>query len=441
MLTTLLSICFSISIYAIELTISAPGLYKLGDNLTVFPALADTVINITSSDVIFDMNGYFIAQGNITGNVDCFVVNSNLSDITIKNGTIRDISRNGILVNQSCTRINVRNIRFENCGATGITLAGTAGNLITVCQIDNCQFYGCSNGAFASSVINLTRSNEIKINKVVIANTAAATSLSMIGMDTCILNDLSNINIENNAVTLQFIAILDLNGAINKYSDITIRNNSSGGAFDFIGCNFLTVNANTVSNLNIILNVSPGGNFVGFNLSDSDNCRFTSCFVEGNSGATRSSGFDFINNGNQNILSDCLVIANSSSGVGAQTVGYDFNNGNREVLRCCYALNNSSINGTAIGAFLHGGGGTGCSFVDCNFNRNNGAAAASSLGVLVAAPSTSNLFTRTIAFNNNTTPGNQLNGVPVGSVQTPAAPATSNLNTLSSPWANLALGS
>ncbi|OQA35346.1 MAG: hypothetical protein BWY54_00620 [Candidatus Dependentiae bacterium ADurb.Bin331] len=432
-------VCFSFSINAVELTITQPGFHSLGNNLTVLPTGADTVINIASSDVIFDLNDYFISQGNATANVNCFVINSNLTDVTIQNGTVRSFSGRGVVVNTLCTRININNMRFETCGVGGIAFNGAVGQAITLSDIRDCQFYNCSNGVTPGNLIDITSCNQININNIIIADTAALATISMINLSSAVLCQLNNIEIVNSTNAVQFVAIADTSGVENKYSNINIRGNSSGSG-NFIGMSMLNLNASTFSNIAIIANTSSAGSLTGLNLSNADNCRYISSIVEGNVGTTGFTGFSFLNNGNQNIATDCSVVSNSVTGLNAIATGFNLDNGNREVLKQCVASNNSSPSGSAIGMSVQGSGGSSnCIIIDCMFNRNFGVNAVTSIGVVVVAPSASNLFTRTVAFNNNILAAAQLSGVPAGSVETPASPETSNINSIISPWSNLAL--
>lgn len=421
-----------------ELLITQPGIYKLGDTLVASPTGADSIVIIATSNVVFDLGERVILQGNIVANVNGIVINSSLNDITIQNGTVQNCTGNGLVINQSCTRIKILNVRFVSCATTGISIPATVGNAVSNCRISGCQFFGCCNGAAASSVINVTQSNTIELSNIIIVNTLGSANLSMIGLTSCSMCDLNTLQIKNNSTTGLLFGILDNAGSINRYSNIVIENNSS--TLPFTGLNFITINANLVKSVHILLNLSSANSVTGFSLSNGDNCQFNSCLVEGNSSVTGTIGFNFLNTGNQNIITDCLVTLNSSSGAGALTIGFNFNNGSIEAFNRCFAANNSSTNGPSIGAFFQGTGGSNSTFRDCMLYRNVGINAANSFGINRAV-GTNNLFTRTIGFNNNTTPANQLTGLPAGSIQTPAVPATSNLNTLSSPWANLAIGS
>src|SRR6516162_5567665 len=85
-------IFFANSLQAIDMTISKPGIYTLGNFIVSRPAGSTSIINIISSDVVLDLNGYVVSQGNATASVDGIAINSGLTDIIIKNGTIRSLT-------------------------------------------------------------------------------------------------------------------------------------------------------------------------------------------------------------------------------------------------------------------------------------------------------------------------------------------------------------
>ncbi len=422
---------------ATDLLITQPGIYKLGDNLTFNPSGSDNAINITVSNVVLDLGNKTVSQGNAVANVDGITINSGLTDILIQNGFIQNFTGNGILLNQSCTRIKINNLQIINCSNCGILLSGTVGNTITNTAITQCSILGCSNVS-AFGAINITQANGLKIENIVVANTVGTTNISFITLANCVLCSFNNIYIKNNSSTGFMRGVNESAGTINKYSNILIANNTS--ANQFLGINIINSNADSFNNVRVLANSSSTQDLIGFNLNNCDNGMFRSCLVQNNSGILGFTGFNFFTTGNQNFVIDCLVTSNSISGAAANAIGFNFDDGSREVLRKCQVLNNSSTNGTATGIFFQGTGGSGSIITNCLVSRNVGVNAASSFGVNRLAGA-NNLFPQVVSFNNNTTAANQLSGVPAGSVQTPAAPASNNINSLSSPWSSLALGS
>lgn len=79
-------------------TINVGGFYKLAANVS-------DQITISSSNVTLDLNGH-----TITGGTNGIVINSNLSNVTIKNGTIDAVTLDGVQINSGCSDILLSNL-------------------------------------------------------------------------------------------------------------------------------------------------------------------------------------------------------------------------------------------------------------------------------------------------------------------------------------------
>lgn len=432
----LIAFCVSISLKGIELSITQPGFYLLGDNLTSNPTGADSIINIASNDVVVDLGSYVLSQGNATASVNGINIQPGFDDVTIQNGTIRGVSFNGIQVGAACERIKILNVRFENCGI-GIALNGLVGLNITNSEIRGCGFYSCANTG-TGSVINITQSNKLNLSDIEIANTVSSANTNLILMSTVTLSNFTNVTIQNNVITGSLNAIVDSSGIGNLFNNIVIQNNS--GSVSFGGFFGGPITANTYIDCVVLFNSSSAGFLRAFDMQTTSNCFFQSCRAASNSAVTLTTGFSFIINSNNNTFIDCISSGNIVTGVGATCNGFLLNSANFTVMIRCQASFNSSVAANAIGLSISGAGSNNCSFLDCIFSRNLGVNAVVSFGVQVGVGA-NNLFARTISFNNNTTPGNELNGLPVGSVTTPASPGSSNLAGILPPYTNLALDS
>lgn len=437
MLVIIFLTAFSL-IDAVEVTISQSGIYVLGESITSLPASGDSIVNITVSDVVFDLGNYVIVQNNVTAGVDGIVVNSGLSDIVIQNGTIRNVTNEGILINQACSRISIKNIFFENCAGRGIALTGAAGvNQIIDCEIAGCRFLACCNGAGADSVIFLTSTSFSKVSDCIIANTAGVATLSLLSIVNCTGCDFSNITIQNNStISMDIVSVTSSSG--NIFTNCIARNNVTSGLL--IGFD-LNASVNNVFNFcEVLFNRSTANQCTGFNIIlTSTNNTFNQCRVSSCIGATTFNGFN-INATNQASLIDCLVTDNSATAAAARSIGYLLNNASFCTFLRCLASYNSSTASIASGLLLEGAGNTNNAIISCLLSRNLGSSAANSRGLTLTVGA-SNLFTRNISFNNNTTAGNQFLGLAVGSVTTPGAPATSNLAAVTAAWTNMAIGS
>ena len=93
--------------FAGPVTLSTPQHYKLCENIT-----ADTTITIASNDLIFDLGEFFMDGVSI-------IVNNNLSNVTIRNGQIRDVP---FFIDIGT---GTQNIIIENLVLDGITTSAT----------------------------------------------------------------------------------------------------------------------------------------------------------------------------------------------------------------------------------------------------------------------------------------------------------------------------
>ncbi len=422
-------ICCHLFAHAVDLNITQAGLYTLGDDITSLPTGADNIINITVSDVLLDLNNNFISQGNATANVNGIVVNSSLSNITIKNGTVRNVTGTGILINQLCSRIKIDSINFVNC-TQGLSLSGSVGNVIVDTFINNCGFFAC-NSPGGGTIISLTQCSRLKVYNCVIADALTAAVTIPLSLANVTVSDFNNITIQGNSVTT-FFGINELNGIDNSFNNIIVRNNS--GSAGLSGIRVIGATGDLFTNCLVTLNTTNGDLF-GFNISGVQSSIFQANRVTANTGNNSCTGFNVINTSNTISIVDCIANANVSAGT---MIGYIIDNSNFSTFVRNMAISNSSTAGTSIGISLQGAGGTSDAFVDFYAARNTGVAAANSFGINVAVAATT-LFTRSTCFNNGTNTANQVTGVAAGSTTNLAAPGSNNMNSTSLPWTNLGI--
>ncbi len=118
---SLLCIRFSYGVtYSFD-TIATSGFYKLATNVT-------NQITISVSNVTLDMNGC-----TVSGGTNGIVINSGLSNVTIKNGTVTGVTSDGIQINSGCNDIILDNITVKNC------LRGISGTQFSNAIIRNCD--------------------------------------------------------------------------------------------------------------------------------------------------------------------------------------------------------------------------------------------------------------------------------------------------------------
>ncbi len=124
------NVCFGLTL------IDSPGYYKLNSPIS-------NQVTITVSNVTFDLGGY-----SISGATNGIIVNGNLNNIIIQNGTIASATSNGIQINGGCSDITLDTINVKNA-IRGIVLSEVTNGLIQNCDFSfnttGLQFDSCHN--------------------------------------------------------------------------------------------------------------------------------------------------------------------------------------------------------------------------------------------------------------------------------------------------------
>lgn len=132
-------------------TINSGGFYQLADNVT------NNAITISASNVMLDMNGC-----TVSGATNGIVINSGLSNVTVRNGTVSGTSSDAITVGAGCTDITLDGITVLNATtARGIFL-----NQVTNGIVSNCDMIGNTTGCELSICHNVQLSNCIALANV-----------------------------------------------------------------------------------------------------------------------------------------------------------------------------------------------------------------------------------------------------------------------------------
>lgn len=157
-------------------TLDRPGSYRLTGNLTVTSENA-TAIVITSGNVTVDLNGFAIACN--TGVAPCpsgsgVGIDANQENVTIINGTVRDMGGNGITAG---AHARIENVRALGNHSNGISTG--SGSLLTDNIANNNGNDGLTSGQASTITNNTTRNNgrggiETSTGCTISANTASS---------------------------------------------------------------------------------------------------------------------------------------------------------------------------------------------------------------------------------------------------------------------------
>jgi hypothetical protein len=423
--------------------ITNSGVYIFGEDITFNPAASTPAIIITTSAVTLDLQCFSLEQGNALANVNGIQINSGLTDVTIKNGSVVNFTRAGITALASTRRINIQNITCLLCGVRGIELLGTVGNLIQDAEINHCTINGCCQGISGDFAFVAQQARRCKLLNFNIKNCGSvAHTLSAIRLDTCSQVEVTTVTIFNNTATT-LIGIQLLAPTRSSLLNCIVRANNASADLTGIDISGAANTFNTFKEYKI-LNNTAGVNFIGVNLTANTSANtFENGNISWNNGIS-ASGFNLSGGGannNRNIFKDNMVSANSATT--GNCIGFVVNGSDNGIIMRSIISDNTSVSAQAIGiSFPAPSGGNNWEFQENQIIRNTGVNAASSFGFSVLV-GVSNLFIlANFGFENGgvgALPGNQLNGVSAGSSITPAAPATSNMNALIEGFRNAAI--
>lgn len=131
-------------------TISKPGQYYLSSDLAFHPIKNQTssiIFHITTHNVTLDLNNKMVSQatGNNTLNMVAIKIDPNLHNITIRNGSIGNLSGQGITIGEGCSNITLHSLHITRCTQGSIVATGTTDSPIKTCNIYN-SFLSHNNG-------------------------------------------------------------------------------------------------------------------------------------------------------------------------------------------------------------------------------------------------------------------------------------------------------
>ena len=133
--------------------ITQPGLYIVAEDIAFAPIVAAAMITIDSDDVCLNLCCYTLSQSNNVLGVQGIVVNPSHKNIVIRNGHVRDMTQEGILVKEGCQVIILHDLIVKFCGQrnnipvalvdnSGIGFVGIGAAIITDVTLRKCQSIG-----------------------------------------------------------------------------------------------------------------------------------------------------------------------------------------------------------------------------------------------------------------------------------------------------------
>lgn len=448
------------------LTITEPGVYALGSDVTFSPGVTDTIISIESSDVVFDLDGHAIIQTDATAGVDGIRIAPGLERITIRNGSIRNTTGRGIFIDTTTQveKIAINDLLFDTCQSSGITISGTS--TLSDCTIERCVFSNCILTSSGDSVLTI-QGSRMKIRDILIttengAGNAVGVAKNVIALSSLSSSLLENIRVSNFSTQTANLIVWSISGATTENifkniaidrcqspATLTIFSAGAGFANNIIisctaqncssGTNTVFVSANSLTSPNLLISCAcltmstTSGPIVGFFFNASSNQTLIDCIVQrissNNNGCTpyqciACTNIQFIR---------CYSFNNTATGASTQQNSFTINSTSTGcILRDCIAGNNSATGTSAISRGFFFDNSTEC-VADNNAAYRN-TATATAIGFTRGA--TTNAFIRNIALRNGTTTGNQFSGFGASQFNTVAI---ASVNSITQPFTNAGL--
>lgn len=301
---------FSFPLFAPALTITAPGFYKLGEDISYASTPGDSIISIQTSGVVLDLGDNSIVQ--IGANVaDGIAIASGLDQITIRNGRIASVGNRAIFVDTTLNAdsIVIEDITIDTCRGRAISFEGAGGS--TNCFIENCSIIDCSglSGIFFSDAGNTHELSNIEIT----FRTGAPISTNFSGivatgsLTSSIINNVTLSNVSSGSTSLIGINIGSATAL--RIENFSVQNCPT--LTSFIGIAATSCDSCAIQNITYE-RVLPTGSFTGIAITTASQSSIEGLTIQGvtNTNFIGVSTTSF----NGSSLSDSIVQGLSSSG-------------------------------------------------------------------------------------------------------------------------------
>jgi hypothetical protein len=410
--------------------ITKPGYYRLEDNITYNPDDDDaTVIRISASDVILDLNQRILSQDSVSTWTEVYgiYIDEGLSNVTVNNGIIRGVNGVGIYVSQGCSNIALTDIKLFNCGSGCIVINGTNTYPVQNSIIEGCQLAQSCHCESGDSVLKIAYGSNLRVEQTIFyGNHNDDHLIKIIDLANCHSCFFNRIKVLNN-YSSAFIGI-NLNGVHRcGFSECDMQFNGAMKAQQpMIGyCLGGNGNSNNIFYDCSAVQNSSVGDAYGFSIEGASmNNFFEECRVQGNVGENVM-GFrlNAKEDNKQNTFFRCM--ANNNEANEGDADGFYINGSDDGIMIHCAASFNSGAKSASGVRFEKPRGGSSWFIKECNLVKNLGGHQNNSYGARVNYGK-GNSFVNNFAFNNGNNSNNQLNGVPNGSKSNSN---TNNLNT------------
>jgi hypothetical protein len=355
--------------------INSPGLFSLVGPLDFgLSSSGQACIVVASNDVQIDLGGFSVRQvpGFEQPDTTGILINSDMQNITIKNGVITNMTSYGIQIMDDVNSVSVTDLIINDVKNAGV---------------------------FADSTRTGTGITNLFLNNVTAENISNLNGDPAYGFLLKFVNssEISNGSLVHNIQTSSGNCYgLKLKNCTSTVVDNLISNDNIGGGLLTAGIylarseNCQIQNSFSINNTGTSSN--PNSLTLGFGFNSSNNILCQSCIALDNSSTYSSCGF-FSNNGNGIQYSSCESFGNNSSLLDG--LGFSANNGLLIELHSCISKGSGGAN-NGYGVFFNTLDIS--SIQNCDIRGNTGFAG-TSYGIDLNNTTTSYIAHNTIAFN------------------------------------------
>lgn len=341
-------------------TISNPGIYVLTNDISSSVGTGSScILYINSSDVHIDLSGHSLVQANSTASIDGILINSSLANISIQNGSIRDVTESGISISSSTTDVFIKDMFIRGAEEAGISIDGGLGTEVKNVRLENCTLIGNDGGGTTDGI-------GLKINYCDYLTA---------------INSTFNVN-SNTTVGFDGYGVYVENSKGGTFIDCQ----ANGNAGELVGAGFSLITSctgfkfkNCTANQNSAVNITSSESY-GFYNNGSDHTFFQDCQASYNTCPNTSAGFKIMASKNNQFI-NCLADGNKATGSALTTnrgAGFMINsseNYGHQFRNCTAFGNQGGGNSNAVGAGFSFEFSSNCILVECNANANGGTAA------------------------------------------------------------------
>lgn len=306
-------------------TIQQSGRYYLDSDLYAIPGGTNRrVLKITASNIVLDLNGMVISQShaNSQSGLNAIDIASGVSNVTIMNGFINNITNVGINVGTNCNNIRLLNLGISNCNGGGLQFNTVINIYMENVSVTKCNGQGTSAPSSSAVGLYLASCNSIQIESCNFDYNVAPGSTDSYGG---LVSACTNVKINNSSFS---------SNAGNSGRGLVCSSNSKG---------FLVTN--TLFNCN-----NGDTNYTdGIGIDTCQAFKFKNCKFSYNT-SVQSSSATYINTCNGFVFEDCE--ANYTSTSAGEAVGFNIIGGSGHIIKNCKALGNRGTSNDGCGIKL-----------------------------------------------------------------------------------------